>query len=115
MFVNSKKCALIHSDLSYSYGYMVSISNSASETDLTPIDIFIQNNTFSDTPSTVAFAVSLDGVRAVVSHNWFIDCCLSGGGFEHIVEYNRFEGGNKFITDGVTSISQSELLNEVGQ
>jgi len=100
VFVKSKNSAIIHSDLSYSYNTMVSISDADAEKNLTPMNIFIQNNTFSDTPSTVSSAVSLDGCRAVVSHNWFIDCCLSGGGFEHIVEYNRFEGGNKFITDG---------------
>jgi len=100
VFSNTTNSALLYSNLSYSYSSMVSISHSKSVLNLTPIDVFIQNNTFSDTPSTVSAALGLGGCRAVVSHNHFIDCCLSGGGMEHIIEYNRFEGGNKFITDG---------------
>jgi len=100
VFANSTNSALIYSDLSYSYSTMVSTSHSQAELNLEPANIFIQNNTFSDTPSTVSAAVGLGGCRTVVSHNWFIDCCLSGGGFEHVIEYNRFEGGNKFVTDG---------------
>jgi len=100
VFASSKNCALLYSDLSYSYSVMAQVTDNSSVNSLTPMNIFIQNNTFSDTPSTVSNAVSIGGCRAIVSHNWFIDCCLSGGGMEHIVEYNRFEGGNKFVTDG---------------
>ncbi|MBE6695424.1 MAG: DUF1565 domain-containing protein [Ruminococcaceae bacterium] len=100
VFYNSKNSALLYSSLSYSYDPMVSVYNDASISSLTPMNIFIQNNTFSDTPSTVSNAVMLGGCRAIVSHNYFIDCCLNGSGIEHIIEYNRFEGGNKFVTDG---------------
>ena len=100
IFANTTNSALLNSDLSYSYSTMVSISHANSVLNLTPMNIFIQNNTFSDTPSTVSAALSLSGCRAVVSHNYFIDCCLTGGGMEHVIEYNRFEGDNKFITDG---------------
>jgi hypothetical protein len=99
-FLDSEKSALIYSDLSYSYSYMASVSNNASMLSLKPIDIFIQNNVFSDTPSTVSYAVFAGGCRTIVSHNYFIDCCMRGEGMEHIVEYNKFEGGNKFVTDG---------------
>jgi len=99
-FVNSTNSALIYSDLSYSYSAMVDVAHTESVRKLTPINIFIQNNTFSDTPSTVSESVVLGGCRAIASHNYFINCCLRGDGVEHIVEYNRFEGGNKFITDG---------------
>ncbi|MBE6695148.1 MAG: DUF1565 domain-containing protein [Ruminococcaceae bacterium] len=92
--------ALIYSDISASNSAMVSVSNYDSVLLLRPMDIFIQNNTFSDTPPTVSNAVVLAGCRAIVSHNHFIDCCLNGTGMEHIIEYNRFEGGNKFVTDG---------------
>ena len=99
-FENSRKCALINSFLSYSYTSMVSISSGQDQYTLTPSDIFIQNNTFFNPPPSVSNVVSLGGCRTVVSHNHFIDCCLSGGGTEGIIEYNIFEGGNRFITDG---------------
>ena len=100
IFNNTTNSALLYSNLSYSYGAMAYIVNEASVNELKPMNIFIQNNTFSDTPSTVSNAVVIGGCRAIVSHNYFIDCCVNGQGVEHIVEYNLFEGGNKYITDG---------------
>jgi len=100
-FDNSKKSALINSNLSYSYGTMVTVSATADDYNLTPTDIFIQNNVFSNPPPSVAYVVSIGGCRTVVSHNHFIDCCInSGAASECIIEYNLFEGGNRFITDG---------------
>jgi len=97
----SRKCAVLNSDLSYSYGMMISMTAPEDQYDLRPSDVFIQNNTFSNTPPSESHAVSLAGCRVVVSHNDFIDCCLSGGsGAGFIIEYNKFEGGNRFITDG---------------
>ena len=97
----SRRCALIYSDLSHSYSTMLSVVNNGSDLTLTPSDVFIQNNVFHDTPPSISAAVSLGGCRTICSHNYFIDCCLNGGtGSECIVEYNRFEGGNRFITDG---------------
>ena len=99
-FTYCKDSALIHSNISYSYEPMVSVADPTTENTLEPMNIFIQNNTFSDAPPSIAYAVSLGGCRAIISHNHFIDCCLRGSGLEHIVEYNRFEGGNRYITDG---------------
>ena len=96
-FSSCKNSALLYSDLSYSHSSMLSIS---SPYDLIPQNVYAQNNYFHETPSTISSAVSLSGVRGVVSHNLFDNCCLSGGGYEHIIEYNAFEGGNKFVTDG---------------
>jgi len=96
----SKKTALINSHLSYSYANMVSVSAATDDYTLTPSDIFIQNNVFADPPPSVAYAVAPGGCRTVVSHNHFINCCLNGTGSEFIIEYNIFEGGNRFITDG---------------
>ena len=99
-FTDSTNVALIYSNLAYSQKAMVRISHLKSTYNLVPTNIFIQNNTFSDTPPTVSSAVFLSGCRVVASHNYFIDCCLSGEGVEHIIEYNEFEGGNLYITDG---------------
>jgi len=100
IFNNTTNSALLYSDLSYAYDAMVYVVNEATVNELQPMNIFIQNNTFSDTPSTVSNAISVGGCRAVISHNYFLDCCVNGRGAEHIVEYNLFEGGNKFVTDG---------------
>lgn len=97
VFSYCKDSALLYSDLSYSHSSMLSI---ASLSNLVPQNVYAQNNYFHDTPSTVSNAVSLSGIRAVVSHNLFDNCCVSGSGYEHIIEYNAFEGGNKFVTDG---------------
>ena len=101
-FNNSRKSALINSDLSYSYDVMVAVYATNDDYTLTPSDIFIQNNVFSDTTPSQSNAVAIGGCRTVVSHNYFIDCCLKGAGdsSECIIEYNLFEGGNRFITDG---------------
>ena len=99
-FNSSKNSALLYSDLSYSYNAMVYVVDSESVNNLVPMNIFIQNNTFSDTHPSVSEAVMLTSCRAIISHNWFLDCVLYGSGMENIIEYNRFEGGNKYITDG---------------
>ena len=99
-FEASKNSALIYSNLSHAYSSMVRATNAPSTLSLNPDNIFIQNNTFSDTPPAISHAVMIGGCRVVVSHNRFIDCCMGGSGMEHIVEYNEFEGGNSYITDG---------------
>jgi len=99
-FVDSKKCALLNSTLSYSYSTMVSVSARQNEYDLKPTDIYIQNNYFHNPPPAVSNVVSLGGCRTVFSHNQLSDCCVSGTGTSLIIEYNKFEGGNRFITDG---------------
>ena len=101
LFNNSRNSALIYSDLSRSYDMLVGTSNNQAIYDLVPMNIFIQNNIFSDTPPSVSEAIVMGGCRAIVSHNYFIDCVLKGtNAVECIIEYNRFEGGNRFITDG---------------
>jgi len=100
-FNNSENSALIYSDLSKSKDAMVGTSDYQAINNLTPMNIFIQNNTFSDTPPSISEAILMSGCRAIVSHNYFIDCVLKGSSaVECIIEYNRFEGGNKFVTDG---------------
>jgi len=99
-FENSKKGALLNSKLSYSYTEMLQVGSESDEYNLVPTDIFIQNNVFFDTPPSVSGAMYISGCRVVVSHNNFIDCCYMGSGAGAIVEYNLFEGGNRFITDG---------------
>ncbi|MBE6696238.1 MAG: hypothetical protein E7587_07275, partial [Ruminococcaceae bacterium] len=76
VFENSRNSALIYSDLSKSKDAMVGTSDYQAINNLTPMNIFIQNNTFSDTPPSISEAVLMSGCRAIVSHNYFIDCVL---------------------------------------
>ena len=102
-FDNSRKSALINSFLSHAES-LVMLYGPNDDRSLTPSDIFIQNNVFSEPPPSSSYVVGIGGCRAVISHNLFIDCCLSGGSSnnasECIIEYNLFEGGNRFATDG---------------
>ena len=69
--------------------------------DLKPSNILIQNNKFYEPAVGSQYAVEVrDGIRVVVSHNDFEYCCVTLSGFEHIVEYNEFQGGSKDVTDG---------------
>ena len=92
--------AVIYSDFSMAYSTMLSFSDSSTISSLTPNGNVVQNNIFHDPAPYQQCGVSPAGCRTVVSHNYFNNTNLQGGGVEAIIEYNLFEGGSKDITDG---------------
>ena len=101
-FADTEKSAVLYSDFSYAYGAMVLIENKKSRAALRPCDVFIQNNFFHDPAPFFTTGVYFSiGCRFIVSHNFFKDTnAVTGGACESIVEYNRFDGGSKDVTDG---------------
>ncbi len=100
-FQNSYNCALIHSEFSNAIaGAMVAISGADSVTAVKPSNIIIQNNVINASSATSPYGLSVNGCRVVVSHNTFLDCCMTNLGLENIIEYNEFAGGNRYVTDG---------------
>ena len=97
---DSENIALIYSKLLYSQTAKLRITNVNSILNLTPVNIFVQNNVFAETITTESVAALINGCRIVVSHNSFVDGTLAGDGVEHIIEYNTFEGGSEYVTDG---------------
>ena len=93
-------CAVIYSDFSMAYATMLSVSDNGASYGLYPSNNVIQNNVFHDPAPYMQCAVGPGGCRVVVSHNYFNNTNLQGGGIEGIIEYNLFEGGSKDITDG---------------
>ena len=96
----SKNCAILFSDFSMAYSTMVSFSDAAAARGLTPTGNVVQNNIFHTPAPYMQCGVGAGGCRLVVSHNYFNNTNLQGGGVEAIIEYNLFEGGSKDITDG---------------
>ena len=99
-FSNCANSAVIYSDFSMAYNTMLSFSDSASINGLYPCNNVVQNNVFHDPAPYEQCSVTPAGCRMVVSHNYFNNTNLQGGGVEAIIEYNLFEGGSKDITDG---------------
>lgn len=97
----SYNIAVTHSEFSHSKdSAMVNITNVNSITELKPTNIIFQNNIVRDTSQTKSSGLQASGCRIVISHNDFIDACMTTSGLENIIEYNEFVGGNKFVTDG---------------
>ena len=93
--------ALIYNDFSAAYSTMLNVQNSSSALSLTPTNNVIQNNIFHDPMPLKQSAIAWGGCRLVISHNYFNNTTTQGSsGVECIIEYNRFEGGSKDITDG---------------
>ena len=110
-FRNTKACnlsmteclsaAILYNDFSAAYSTLLNIQNSSSALSLTPTNNVVQNNVFHDPMPLKQTALSWGGCRLVVSHNYFNNTTTQGSsGVECILEYNRFEGGSKDITDG---------------
>ena len=96
-----RNTALIYSDFSASYRYMVSFEDRRSVLDLVPNNNLIQNCFFHDAKPTRQLAISLGDCRSVVSHNYMRNTCLNASAAgECIIEYNRFEGGSADVVDG---------------
>ena len=97
----STNTAVIYCDFSRAYGALVTFSDSASAKTLTPCGNVVQNCFFHDPMPLKQTALTWAGCRMVVSHNYFNSTTTSGSyGVECILEYNRFEGGSKDVTDG---------------
>ena len=93
--------AIIYCDFSNSGSAMLNIVNSAAALAMTPSDNVIQNNVFHNPRLSQHVALNWGGCRLVVSHNYFNNTTTSGSGaVECILEYNRFEGGSRDVTDG---------------
>ncbi len=93
--------AVIHSDFSAAYESMVVVASKEQGQSLTPSDNLVQNCFFHNAKPTFQYAVALGDCRAVISHNYFRNCCMSASNaWECITEYNRFDGGNEDVVDG---------------
>lgn len=93
--------AIIYCDFSNSGSAMLNIVNSAATLAMTPSDNVIQNNVFHNPRLSQHVALNWGGCRLVVSHNYFSNTTTNGSGaVECILEYNRFEGGSRDVTDG---------------
>ncbi len=103
--VNLTNSALIYNDFSRNYeGYWVDFNSHYTEESmltLTPSNNFIQNCVFHDSIMNEDIAIFYAGVRTVISHNYFKNTVINtGAAVEPIVEYNRFDGGSKTMSDG---------------
>ena len=98
---NSTDCAVIYSDFSASYSTMLNIGNNDSVNRLKPANNLVQNCFFHDPMPLKQVGLYWSGFRMVASHNYFNNTNTIGqNSVECIIEYNRFEGGSKDITDG---------------
>ena len=98
---NTFNSAFIYSDFSAAYSTLLNVSNTNSAYQLKPTNLVVQNCIFHDPMPLRQTAIAYGGCRMVVSHNYFNNTTTSGGNtVEAIIEYNRFEGGSKDITDG---------------
>ena len=97
----TRDSAIIYCDFSSSGSAMLNIVNSAAALAMTPSDNVIQNKIFHDPKLSQHVALNWGGCRLVVSHNYFNNTTTNGSGaVECILEYNRFEGGSRDVTDG---------------
>ncbi len=97
----TNNAAIINSEFSRSIqAVIVNITNADSTKTLKPSNIIFQNNIVRDTSPSNAYGLSVTACRAVISHNTFLDACMTNTGVENIIEYNEFAGGNKYVTDG---------------
>ncbi len=100
-FTNTMSSAIIYCEFSQIDGTMVVMNCPNSNKTLTPTDNVVQNNYLHDPRPTKQGGISIGGFRVVVSHNYLVDTQVNGSSaLECIVEYNRFDGGSKDITDG---------------
>ncbi len=94
-------CALIYCDFSAGYDFLVKISHSQSNMKLQPTNTVIQNCFFHDPMPLRQVAIEWEACRVIISHNYFNNMTTEGDlSTECILEYNRFEGGSKDVTDG---------------
>ncbi|MBQ2718793.1 MAG: hypothetical protein IJF73_01865 [Clostridia bacterium] len=94
------RMAVIYSDFSRSGSTMVTLGRSSAIWSMVPDRNVIQNNFFHDALLTVQGGSTLSGCGNVTSHNYYSNTVVTGGGYENIVEYNRFEGGSADVVDG---------------
>ncbi len=115
-FTNTKKgslyvaactdTAVIYSNFSRNYsGRMVDFNTNTRTTesliDLANDNNFIQNCVFFDPLYGEDVAIFHGGAHMVISHNYFRNTVVkSGNSWEAVIEYNRFDGGSKTISDG---------------
>lgn len=98
-FSNGSNCAVLNNEFSRClYDSMLSMASGV--TSLDPKDNVVQNNIFYNPADFRQTAINVSGVRNIISHNYLSDTQVSGGGYEHIIEYNHFSGGSKDIVDG---------------
>lgn len=98
-FSNGTNCAVLNCEFSRSlYSGMLTVASGVSS--MEPTDNIVQNNIFYNPADLQQWAVSLSGVRNIVSHNYFSDVQVNGSGYENIIEYNHFSGGSKDVVDG---------------
>ena len=101
MMRNCLNSALLYCDFSRAYAALVQVANAGSVNSLTPTNNLVQNCIFHDTMPLRQTGLSWGGCRMIVSHNYFNNTTTNGSSaVECIVEYNRFEGGSKDVTDG---------------
>jgi len=68
---------------------------------LTNSNNFIQNCVFFNPVPGEDVAINHGGAHMVISHNYFRNTVVkSANSFEAIIEYNRFDGGSKTMSDG---------------
>ena len=95
------RTAVIYSDFSAAYRYMVGLDGREQVKKLIPTDNVVQNCFFHDAKPTRQLGISCNDCRVIVSHNYFRNTCLNASGAgECIFEYNRFEGGSADVVDG---------------
>ncbi|MBO7762313.1 MAG: right-handed parallel beta-helix repeat-containing protein [Clostridia bacterium] len=100
-FNDCRNTAILYSDFSRGGSGLVAFSGSQSSLSLTPTNNVVQNCVFHDPMPLTQVALSWGGCRMVVSHNYFNNTTAHGSNaVECILEYNRFEGGSKDVTDG---------------
>ena len=110
-FRNTKNCAIamtncfntavIYSDFSMGYSTLVNMSGATAPNSLRPSNNVVQNCFFHNPAPLKQTAIAWGGCRTVISHNYFNNMTTQGStAVECIIEYNRFEGGSKDITDG---------------
>ena len=93
--------AVIYSDFSAANGTMLSFNAQSSALGLDPCNNVVQNCFFHDPMPLKQVGLYWSGFRMVASHNYFNNTNTIGqNSVECIIEYNRFEGGSKDITDG---------------
>lgn len=100
VYGSGKRMAVLNSDFSRSGSSMVNLGRSSAIWSMIPDRNVIQNNYFHDALPTVQAGSTLSGCGNVTSHNYYQNTVISGGGYECIVEYNRFEGGSADVVDG---------------
>ncbi len=98
--------AVIYCNFSRNYSGRMVDFNTSFRTDetqktLKSVNSYLQNCVFFDPLYGEDVAIFHGGAHMVISHNYFRNTVVkSGSSFEAVIEYNRFDGGSKTISDG---------------